>query len=1013
MSKTSINQYYSSLDRAIQFGRSKNETSIRNYFWILLNDYARRLNYEVVTEISCLGTKGKKVYPDGILKNLFGLDIGLWESKDEKDDIDEEIDSKLKKGYPFTNILFEDSQTAILFQRGEESLRVSMRDIDALDEIITKFISFKSDTIHKFEDALERFKSDIPIIVETLRKRIEETKLVKSEFVEASGVFLALCKAEINPDITTEDIREMMIQHILTSDIFNRIFDDSDFHRHNNIACELEKLIEILFTYSERKNLLGNIEHYYDAINSTAAGISDHHEKQKFLKVLYETFYKVYNPKGADRLGVVYTPNELVQFMVDGTNHLLDLHFKKNLSDKNVEILDPATGTGTFITAIIDSVPKQNLAYKYKNEIYANEVAILPYYISNLNIEYTFKQKMGYYEEFRNICFVDTLDNTDGLKYSGKEHELFRLSSENTERIHRQNNKKISVIIGNPPYNANQKNENENNKNRNYPIIDQRVKNTYIHYSKAQKTKVYDMYTRFYRWATDRLDTNGVLAFVTNRSFIEKRSFDGFRKCIYDEFSFCYIIDTKSDVRTNPKIAGTTHNIFGIQLGVAVMFLVKKENHNDKCKIRYISLEDDWRKEIKLEWLRNNRLENIPFRDIVPDINNNWINLVDNDFSSFLPLIDKINKETIFEKYSNGVSTNRDEWVYDLDENKLKDKINFFIEKYNSSINSKDELGNEIKWSRDLKLKLKRKLKIKKSEVSYQIINYRPYTRRYISMNPILVDVIGINNSFFRDKNEVICIDSNGKGHCCLVSDTFADLHFIGDTKCLPLYYYLSDGTRVDNITDWGLAQFTNHYEDTNITKRDIFNYIYAVLHNPGYSSEYKLNFKQEFARIPFYKNFWNWVSLGKRLMFLHLEHENVTPYSLQIINSKSEYHRNKQQKIFEENSVEQAMFSREPVIRQRLKVAKFLGQIELDEETTLAGIPTEAWEYRLGNRSAIEWVLDQHKEKKCKDPTILEKFDTYRFADHKERVIELLKKICTVSVETMKILKEMEQENQ
>jgi len=360
-------------------------------FWVLLNDYARKQNYEVVPEVFCMGTNGKKVYPDGIVKNSFGLDIGLWESKDEKDTIDDEIDTKLKKGYPFTNILFEDTNTAVLFQRGEEVKRVPVRDPDKFHAILTEFISFKSETVFKFEDALEKFKADIPAIVETLRKKIDETRIKNKDFIKANALFLELCKAEINPEITEADIREMMIQHILTSDIFNKIFDEPEFHRHNNIARELEKLIDILFTYAERKNLMGNIEHYYDAINSTAACITDHHEKQKFLKVLYENFYKVYNPKAADRLGVVYTPHEIVQFMIESTEQLLYKHFGKTLADKNVDILDPATGTGTFITSIIDHIPKQNLVYKYKNEIHANEVAILPYYIANLNIEFTFK----------------------------------------------------------------------------------------------------------------------------------------------------------------------------------------------------------------------------------------------------------------------------------------------------------------------------------------------------------------------------------------------------------------------------------------------------------------------------------------------------------------------------------------------------------------------------------------------------------------------------------------------
>ncbi len=304
MSKVLINQYYNNLDRVIQFGKSRNEQSIRNHFWNLLNDYARKQNYEVVAEVACMGTKGKKVYPDGIVKNLFALDIGLWESKDEKDTLDDEIDAKQKKGYPFTNILFEDSQTAILFQRGQEVMRTPVRDANKLHQILTMFMSFKSDIIRKFNDALEKFKEDIPVIVETLRNRIVEARQNNATYKTANTAFLELCRTEINPDITIDDIREMMIQHILTSDIFNKIFDDPDFHRHNTIARELEKLIDILFTYGERRNLLGSIEHYYDAMNSAAAVITDHHEKQKFLKVLYENFYKVYNPKAADRLGV-------------------------------------------------------------------------------------------------------------------------------------------------------------------------------------------------------------------------------------------------------------------------------------------------------------------------------------------------------------------------------------------------------------------------------------------------------------------------------------------------------------------------------------------------------------------------------------------------------------------------------------------------------------------------------------------------------------------------------------
>lgn len=1053
MSKVNIQQYYSKLAKAIQFGKSKNEASIRNYFWILLNDYARKLHYEVVPELRVKGIKGRDVQPDGVVKNNYYLDIGLWESKDEKTNLDDEIAEKIKKGYPLTNILFEDSATAVLYQRDIEVMRVDMHDANKLDEILKLFFGFKNEFIFKFEAALEKFKEDIPQLVDTLRGRIENAGDTNEIFRRDSHKFLELCRAEINPDITEADIREMMIQHILTSDIFNKIFDDSDFHRHNNIASELEALINVLFSYSDRKNLLASIEHYYDAMNTAAAGISDHHEKQKFLKLIYENFYKVYNPKAADRLGVVYTPNEIVQFMIESTDYLLHKHFGKTLADRNVEILDPATGTGTFITSIIDYIPNQNLLNKYKDEIHANEVAILPYYIANLNIEYTYKQKMGQYEEFKNLCFVDTLDNTTALSYGGKQHQLFGLSSENAERIKRQNAKKISVVIGNPPYNANQLNENENNKNREYRDIDKRIKDTYIKHSTAQKTKVYDMYARFYRWSMDRLDKNGVLAFVTNRSFIDSRTFDGFRKCIQEEFSHAYIIDTKSDVRANPKIAGTTHNVFGIQTGVAIMFLIKKDtNLSDPCRISYIAMEDEWRKEEKLEWLASQKIEELPFNNITPDKNNNWINLAeDNDWESLLS-IKSLEYQSLFNLTSNGIVTARDEWVYDFNEKNLNLKIKYFLDKLNSQVKSRlidnSDLDYSIKWSASLKTFLKKGKSVKFSNKLIRKSFYKPYVIPYYYSEKILSDRLTSKHLeiFGKDldlENKVLLINNGSTIFKTCVTNHLYEFGSMleggGQTIGLPLYRYTQSGERIDNITDWGLEQFRLHYgngigerlvskkqesshsveQNTNtyltgeypqphlednermllhepeakygndriIEKEDVFHYVYAVLHHPAYRQKYELNLKRDFPRIPFYDNFWQWASWGEELMNLHIEHESMDPYPL------------------ERHDIEKTDASKP---KAKLKANKEEGIIEIDELTTLSRIPKEAWEYKLGNRSALEWVLDQYKEKKPSDPTIAELFDTYKFSDYKEQVIDLIRRVCSVSIDTMKIMNAM-----
>jgi len=1023
MSRVLINQYYNNLDRAIQFGKSTNEQSVRNHFWSLLNEYARKQNYEVIAEVYCNGTKGKKVYPDGIVKNLFGLDIGLWESKDEKDTIDDEIDAKLKKGYPFTNILFEDTNTAVLFQRGEEVNRVSVRDAEKLHAIITTFISFKSEPIIKFEDALEKFKADIPIIVETLRKRIDETRVINQKFIEANSVFLELCKAEINPEITEADIREMMIQHILTSDIFNKIFDDPEFHRHNNIARELGKLIEILFTFSELKNLMGNIEHYYDAINAAASGITDHHEKQKFLKVLYENFYKVYNPKAADRLGVVYTPQEIVQFMIESTDYLLHKHFGKTLADKNVEILDPATGTGTFITSIIDHIPKQNLIYKYNNEIYANEVAILPYYIANLNVEFTFKQKMGYYEEFKNLCFVDTLDNTDANQYAGQQHGLFGLTSENSERIKRQNSKKISVIIGNPPYNANQANENDNNKNREYPAIDKRIRQTYAGESNAtNKANLYDMYTRFLRWATDRIDQNGVLAFVSNSSFIDSKAYDGFRKIIADEFNEIWVVNLKGNARTSgERRRAEGGNIFSdqIRVGIAIYFLIRKET-KERFKVFYNEIGDYVKAEEKKEYLRLKNVSKIDFDLLLPDENNNWINLSDNNFDDLLTIADKEvkngnSKSAMFELYSLGVNTNRDEWVYDFSKMNLIAKMNYFCDIYNNLIATQSKTyPSKIKWSSSLKNHFARGIKAKyisdynKETLFRPFIKMNHYTEKIL--NHRLTDIHYQTFGHSLDKNNnLICFNVNGKGFYTLASKYIVDLHFTGDCQYLALYRYNETGERIENITDWGLEQFRANYKDKKISKEDIFNYTYAVLHNPAYCKKYELNLKREFPRIPFYTDFGKWAKWGKKLMNLHINYETAKPFALKLHEHKVKAEAKKQREFFPRVEEPESMYALQPKIKVKLKADKEKGIIELDELTFLSSIPKEAWEYKLGNRSALEWILDQYKEKKPTDPTIAEKFNTYRFADYKEQVIDLLKKVCTVSVETMKIVKEME----
>lgn len=579
MSKFLVGQYHAELDRIIQYGGSKKETSIRNAFERLLNEYCKPRDFLLIPELEYKTKQGKVVYPDGTVKDALRLDWGYWESKDQFDSLDREIEKKLEKGYPNDNILFEDSQTAVLIQAEHEVARISMRDAAELDAVLGAFTNYVRPEVKDFREAIRTFKQDLPTMLETLRAMLQVQEQSNSEFRLRRNRFWEVCKESINPEVTLFDVQEMLIQHILTEDIFLNIFNESQFHRENNIARELHEIVQTFFTGATRRNTLSTIERYYAVIRRTAANIYNHHEKQKFLKVIYENFYKAYNPKAADKLGIVYTPNEIVRFMIESVDYLLYKHFSKMLADPGVKILDPCTGTGTYVTELIEYLPSHQLKHKYQNEIFCNEIGILPYYIANLNIEYTYQQKMSEYEEFRNICLVDTLDHTT---FENKQFDLFSMSLENTERIKRQNEQDIFVVMGNPPYNAWQENFNQRNSNRLYKTIDKRIKETYIKQGTAQnQIGVYDMYTRFYRWATDRLGQNGIVAFVTNRSFIDSKAFDGFRKHLEQEFDYIYIVDTRSDVRSNPKISGTKHNVFGIQTGVAIVFLVKARKEKE------------------------------------------------------------------------------------------------------------------------------------------------------------------------------------------------------------------------------------------------------------------------------------------------------------------------------------------------------------------------------------------------------------------------------------------------
>ena len=458
-----IEKYHADLQRFIDFGGSDNEQSIRRAFAECLDAYCRehREKLALVDELHAGLNPGLRNRPDGTVKDSLRMARGYWEAKDSHDGLDAEIQAKLDRGYPKDNIIFEDSRTAVLIQNGGEALRVDMTRDGELHRLIRIFLDYELPEIQEFRQAQAQFKTDLPTVLENLRATVAGAEADNPAYQEAAAGFLDLCQKTIGPAVSPADMREMLLQHVLTKDIFLRVFAEDQFHRENNIARQLDVLEHTFFTGDVRRQAIDRLRAYYGVIGRAADEIADYAEKQQFLKAIYEDFYTAYNPAAADRLGVVYTPNEVVDFIIRGADHLLQKHFGKTLADENVQILDPATGTGTFVTNLINYLPADRLEHKYRHEIHANEVAILPYYIANLNIEYTYQEKTGRYVEFPNLCFVDTLDNLDWQQQGATGGAVTRqgtfnlggLSEENWIRIQEQNDKPISVIIGNPPYN--------------------------------------------------------------------------------------------------------------------------------------------------------------------------------------------------------------------------------------------------------------------------------------------------------------------------------------------------------------------------------------------------------------------------------------------------------------------------------------------------------------------------------------------------------------------------------
>ena len=1005
-----VEDYYAALAQFEQL-EVRHEGAVRSAFQSLLQNCARQFDWTLVPEHSMTGVQNNRIVVDGALMDDFRLTHGYWEAKDEDDDLASEVVRKFERGYPRDNILFQDPYRAILWQNEQQRLDANLRNPEELIGTLETFFSHRPPEYTEWEEAVAQFRERVPALGEGLAERIHGERETNRAFITAFGDFHEKCRQSINPDLSEAAVEEMLIQHLLTERIFRTVFDNQDFTRRNVIASEIEKVIDALTSESfSRHDFLRQLDPFYAAIERTAATIDDFSQKQGFLNTVYEQFFQGYSVEVADTHGIVYTPQPIVDFMVRSVEEILQKEFKRSLSDSGVHIIDPFVGTGNFIVRIMREIRRTALATKYTTELHCNEVMLLPYYIASMNIEHEFYEATGRYQPFEGICLVDTFELAE-------DRQLLLLTPENTQRVEEQKNTPMFVIIGNPPYNAKQVNESDNSKNRKYPTMNARVKETYSQDSTARnKNHLSDPYVKAIRCASDRIGAEGVIALVTNNSFIDGVAFDGMRKHLADDFDGIYILDLGGNVRKNPKLSGTTHNVFGIQVGVSINFFVKRrDNANGQAEIFYARLDEFWRKEDKYRYLDSKKhYRNIKWQPITPDRRNTWLTEgLHAEFETFIPMGSQEAKEArgeavdvIFKIYSRGVVTSRDAWAYSFNRNALTENMNGMIDVYNEQVfkweHREDRDANvddfvdyddaKISWSRDLKSDLKRGRIAEYTEGKVRNSLYRPFTKSNLFFDRIMNEEVYVFPSIFpmpetEMENRVICVSGLGskKPFHILIVGMVPDLQILENTQCFPFYTYDENGRNCrENITDWALAQFRAHYRDDSIGKWDIFHYVYGLLHHPTYRERYQANLKRDLPHLPYVPGFWGIAKAGKRLGEIHVGYEDMEEYPLRFVETP-------------DTPLDWCV--------EKMKLSKDKTGIKYNDFLTLDGIPEKVFDYQLGNRSALEWVIDRYRIKTYQGSGIVH--DPNR-ADDEEYIVRLVGKVIAVSLETVEIVEEL-----
>ncbi len=873
------------------------------------------------------------------------------------------------------------------------------------------------------------------------RQTVRITKLVNEDkkHQKAFESFLKGLHKNINPSITQTEAIEMLSQHIITKPVFDALFENYSFVQNNPMSQSMQKMLDLLEEQSLEKDAK-TLEKFYESVKMRAAGIDNAEGKQRIIIELYDKFFKTAFPKMVEKLGIVYTPIEVVDFIIHSVADILEKEFGRNISDENIHILDPFTGTGTFITRLLQSgvINSRDLARKYTQEIHCNEIVLLAYYIAAVNIENAFHdlqpETNTTYIPFDGICLTDTFqlgETVDGEKLFS---EMF---PQNSKRVQRQQKVPLRIIIGNPPYSIGQKSANDNAQNQSYPNLDQRIAATYAKLSSAGLNKsLYDAYIKAFRWSTDRLDKNGgIICFVSNGAWLDGNSTDGFRKAIEKEFSSIYVFNLRGNQRTSGELSRKEGGkIFGSgsRTPISITLMVKNpERNTNKATIHYHDIGDYLDREDKLKIIKglgSFTNQSIPLRSLQPNEHGDWLSMRNDIFETYIPLDPEkkfdLASKTFFNTYAIGVATNRDAWVYNFSNLIITDNMQQMIEFYNKQ---KELFKNEIQvnpqadvedfinqnpmrisWTRALRNDVKKGIAHRFNSSFFRIGLYRPFTNQHLYFDKSFIESPGLALQLFPSlefKNLVIAVSGIGqqKEFSPFISNMITDLQVVDKGQCFPLYYYEENNStqkgmfdtddnkpfiRRDAISDFIFERAKKQY-GKNITKEDIFYYVYGFLHSKEYRDTFANDLKKTLPRLPLIedvRDFWAFSKAGRNLAELHLNYENVAPHpDAKVTGDDGNFYK---------------------VEKMRFPKKDQKDTIIYNSKITISNIPAKSYEYVVNGKSAIEWIMERYQVTTHKESGITNNpNDWAEEVGNPRYILDLLLSIINVSVQTVDIV--------